>query len=205
MAPFTPGIDDIDWEEIIYQMQGFFRSYFKDAPWFRGVGADTFLMGKTKDDYIYEAIGRYLENPAGYDPGKGTLIHYLEYNLLRSLVSNDLRKKENQTTRDVYGRILDHDADDDSTAYYDRLLPISEALFDDEIDYDTVMTEIESEVKKDTDCENIFLGLNVEGMKRADIIKEFGMTEGQYNNGWRRLKTILRDIALKYRIDKPAL
>jgi hypothetical protein len=204
MTPTTTEPDDHQWEEIIVQMQAFCRSFAHGKPWFRGPHTDIFLMGKTINDYVYEAIGRYLEKPEGYDPKKGTLIHYLEYYLLRSLVSNDLARKENKTSRDVYSRILVHDADDHSIAYQDRLLPFTEALFDDEIDYTTILPHIEAAVKKDKVCEEIFLGLT-DGMKRAEIIDVFGMTAKDYDNGNKRLKTILRDIAERYDIQKPAL
>lgn len=204
MSPLIAGLDDDQWKGIIVQLQAFARSFTRDKPWFRGWRTGTFLKGKTVDDYVYDAILRLLENPDGFDQEKGTLIHYLEYYLLRSLISNDLALKENETTRDVYCRILDRDAEDHSTAYYDRLLPFTEALFDDEIDYTVILAEIETAVKKDKTCEEIFLGLSA-GLKRAEIIEEFKMSPKDYDNGNKRLKTILRDIAQEYDIQKPAL
>jgi hypothetical protein len=201
MNPLTAGLSDQEWESIITQLKAFFRAFTRDKHWFRGPDTETFLKGKSIDDYVYEAIGRYLRNPEKFDQRKGTLIDYLKYNLLRGLISNDLTNKENEKTKAVYENVLRHDADDHSTAYYDRLVPITEALFNDEIDYDIIMDNIQEAVKKNTICENIFLGLYLYGMTRAQVIEEFGMTAQEYDNGNRRLKTIIRTVALKYNID----
>ena len=201
MNPLTAGLSDQEWESIITQLKAFFRAFTRDKHWFRGPDTETFLKGKSIDDYVYEAIGRYLKKPEKFDPRKGTLIDYLKYNLLRGLISNDLTNKENEKNKAVYKNMLRHDADDDSTTYYDRLVPITEALFNDEIDYNTIMGEIQEAVKKDTICENIFLGLYLDEMTRAQVIEEFGMTAQEFDNGKKRLKTILRTIALNNNID----
>jgi hypothetical protein len=201
MNSLTPGQDDPKWEEIIVELEAFFRSFIKGKPLFRRGQADIFLKGKSIRDYVYEAILLYLEDPGKYDPSKGPLIMYLKYYLLRNVINSDLDSKENKTTRDLYDRILQHDAADDSTAYFDRLLPFTEALFDDEIDYGTIMADIEAAVKKDKVCGEIFYGQSI-GMARRDIMEEFGMSAGDYVNGYKRLKTILNNIALQYDIEK---
>lgn len=202
MNALMPGQDDPNWEEIIVELEAFFRSFIRGKPLFRRGKADIFLKGKSIRDYVYEAILQHLEDPDKYNPSKGSLLLYLEYYLLRNVINADLDSKENRTTRDLYDKILQHDAEDNSTAYYDRLLPITEALFDDEIDYGTIMAEIEAEVKKDKICGEIFYGQSV-GMKRRDIMEEFGMSAGEYVNGYKRLKTILNNIALEHDLEKP--
>jgi len=202
MNSLTPDQGGPNWEEIIVELEAFCRSFVKGKPWFRRAGKDIFLMGKSIRDYVYEAILTHLEMPEKYDRAKGPLIDYLKYWLLRNVVNKDLTSKENETSRDFYDRIVENDAEDDSMAYYDRLLPFTEALFDDEIDYGIIMVEIEAEVKKDKVCGEIFYGQSI-GMKRRDVMEEFGMSAGEYVNGYKRLKTILNNIALQYGIEKP--
>lgn len=198
MTPEIAGISDTEWQEIIIRLRAFFRTFTKDKHWFRGTQTETYLWGKSIDDYVYDAIGEFLKNPSKFDPKKGALIQYLEYSILRRLISNDLVREENETTIAVYEKVLQRDADDDTTAYYDRLVPFTEALFDDDIDYDIILKDIQKEVQKDSVCETIFLGLYMEGMTRAEVIREFGLSPKEFDNGNKRLKTIFRDIALKY-------
>jgi hypothetical protein len=190
--------NNIDWEEIILRLQAFTKSLVKRKRWFRGTKGEILLAGKEMDDYVFGAIEAYLSNPQKFDSSKGSLVDYLNYNLVRSLVSRDSVSAENATSHDVFG-IADKKAnDDDSETYLDRTLPYVEALFDQEIDYKKVMEFVENEAKKDPIVENIFLGLNIFDLKRREIIQEFSMTESDYDNGMRRLKTILKNAAEKF-------
>jgi hypothetical protein len=202
MNPLTPGQDDPNWEEIIVELEAFCRSYMKGKPWFRHARKDVFLAGKSIKDYVYEAILTHLEEPEKFDPTKGKLIDFLKYWLLRNAVNADLGSKENETSRDPYDLVLQRDSEDESSSYDARLVPFTEALFDDEIDYGTIMADIEAAVNKDKTCGEIYYGQTM-GMPRREIMKEFGMTAEEYVNGFRRLKTILNNIALLYDIEKP--
>lgn len=198
-------ITDAEWEQIIPSLQSFTLSLVKGKGWFRGEEPIAYLEGKEVDDYVFEAIGRYLQNPEKFNPARGTLINYLKFNLIRSLVSNDLVSEENITSSDVFAiEFVDRD-DDDQTNYLDAILPHAEAFFDQEIDYNEVMSFIESEAKGDTIVENIFLGITGYGLKRSEIIKEFGMTSDEFDNGMRRLITIRKRAAEKFDIRKQAL
>lgn len=183
----------IDWDKIILRLVAFTRSLAKGKSWFRGGKTDSFLMGKQADDYAFAAIGKYLEEPEKFDASKGELLDYLQYNLVRSLVGNDLRKKENRLTQDVFAHC--DDDDDEHAPYLDRILPHIEALFPDDIDYEAVKEYIEKEIQGDADAENIFLGLYSYGMKRREVIKEFEMQASAFDNGMRRLNTALNRAA----------
>lgn len=184
----------IDWDDIILRLTAFTRSWVRGKPWFRGEKTTTFLMGKEVEDYVFAAIGRYLEEPEKFDPAKGELLEYLEYNLVRSFVANDLRKKENNQTDDIFN---DHEDDDDesSSSYSERVLPYTAALFPDDIDYNAIKEYIEKEVQGDVDAENVFLGIYTYGMKRREVIKEFTMTPVTFDNAMRRLTTVLNRTA----------
>jgi hypothetical protein len=108
---------------------------------------------------------------------------------------------ENQTSTDLFAFESANEYDESSDTFADAILPKLDAYYDDEIDYENIMNFIESETKGDKFLENIFLGLNC-GMKRAEIIEEFGMSPSDYDNAMRRLITIRKKAAQKYNISK---
>jgi len=203
IAPGTPPI--IDWEEILLKLTAFTRSWVKGKSWFRGGNTTSFIMGKEVDDYVQEAIWRYLQNPEKFDPSKGELFEYLAYNLVRSFVSNDLRKKENNSTDDVFAEDGQDSTDESSTSYADRVLPYTAALFPDDIDYASIKDFIEKAIDGDKGVENIFLGLYTYDMKRRDIINEFNMTPADYDNAMRRLTTIMNRAATNFNAKNEAV
>lgn len=194
MGKPTTAEGEIDWEDIILKLTAFTRSLASGLNWFRGPKTTTFLMGKEAEDYVFGAIGKYLEEPHKFDSTKGDLVDYLKYNLIRTLVGNDLRKKENRLTKDVFAK-CDPD-EDENGSYLDRILPHIEALFPDDVDYNAIKEYIEKEIQGDKDVESIFLGLYSFGMKRREVIEEFNMTATEYDNGMRRLTTVINRAAL---------
>jgi len=206
MSNPTGGNADIDWEEVILSLQAYTRFVVNDKGWFRGEKTSTFLKGKEIDDYVYGAIEKYLRNPEKFDSQKGTLILYLKYNLIRSLVVNDLVSAENKTSKDVFG-IADTREDDENGvgSYLDATLPHAEVFFDQEVDYKQIMASIEADIKTDKIVEEIFLGIHTYGMARREVIKEFDMTDNDFDNGMRRLKTILTNTAKKFDFKKQSV
>jgi hypothetical protein len=67
------------------------------------------------------------------------------------------------------------------------------------------MTHIENEIKGDSIAEDIFLAVYSYGMKRREVIAEFKMTEDDYDNGLRRLKTVFNNAATKYDLKTKSL
>lgn len=198
MSTNTGNQTHIDWEEIILRLTAFTRSWTRGKPWFRGEKTTTFLMGKEVDDYVYTAIGKYLEEPEKFDPNKGELLEYLKYNLVRSFVANDLRKKENNQTDDIFAEDSEEDEEDGSSSYSERVLPYTAALFPDDIDYRAIKEFIEKEVQGDADTENIFLGIYTYGMKRREVREEFSMTAVTFDNAMRRLNTVINRAAAHF-------
>lgn len=192
----------IEWEDVLINLTAYVRSLTKRYIWFRGVESDSFLKGKEVKDYVYEAILKYLESPEKYNPNKGSLTDYLKYNIIRNLVRNDCNSEENKLHSDVFAKHIDSDNEDDSGSYLDRILPCFEPMFPDDIDYNSIRAYIEEEIKDEVDLENIFLGLYGTGMKRAEIIEEFGMESKVYDNGVRRLQTIIRKAATHFKTNQ---
>ncbi|MDR3714756.1 MAG: hypothetical protein P4L51_18225 [Puia sp.] len=194
-------ISDAEWEVIIIQLKAFFRTFTREKHWFRGSQSDLYVGGMSMDDYVYETIGRYLKHPEKFKPEKGTLIDYLKYNILRSLVGKHLRSKENERMAPIYEDILQEDDNDDPSKYLERLTPLTHALFDDDLDHAGMLSDIEKAVKDDPVCETIYLALYLDDLKRAEVIETFSITATDFDNGHRRLKTIFRKVALKYSTD----
>jgi hypothetical protein len=195
-------ITNEEWEDIILRLQAYTRMLVKEKGWFRGIDAGSYISGKEIDDYVFEAIGRFLKNPEKYDPTKRSLVEYLKKHIIRSLVNNDLVSLENQTSSDVFSVESEGEDEDDSSSFLDSILPHTEEFFDQEMDFNEIMDYIESEAKGDKQVEEIFLGLVGYGMKRAEIIEEFGMTSVEYDNAMRRLITIRKKAIKKYDIKK---
>jgi hypothetical protein len=198
----TSTLTDEEWKDIIIRLTAFTRSWVRGKPWFRGEKTTTFLMGKEVEDYVFAAIGRYLEHPGKFDPDQGELLEYLKYNLVRSFIANDLRKKENNQTDDIFAEDNDDDDEENASSYSERLLPNTAALFPDDIDYNAIKEYIEKEVQGDVDAENIFLGIYTYGMKRRKVIEEFTMTADVYDNAMRRLTTVINRAAAHFNKNK---
>jgi hypothetical protein len=196
--------DDKELEELLLKLTVFAVAWTKGRGWFRGRETSTFLEGKEPKDYVYEAIGRFLKHPEKYDPSKGGLLEYLKYNILRSLVSNDLRSEENRKTDDLFAYEGEEENENEHLSYLDRVLPYAEALFPDDIDYANVKAYIENEIRDDKDADRIFLGVYAANLKRREIMEEFDMSAEQYNNGMRRLMTVLNRAKLHF-TNKPTV
>lgn len=213
----TENKNSIDWEEIILGLQSFTRSFVSKKGWFRNSSVvkrnpnseggnkyeSTYSEGKEIDDYVYEAIERYLVNKEKHDPNRGSLVDYLKYNVVRSLVSNDLVSSENRTSKDILTHSYNFEDDEnDNGSYLDSILPYADVYFDQEIDYKEIMSYVEGEINGDEIAEEIFLGISLNGLKRREVIEEFNLSEKDFDNGMRRLKTILNKAAKKFDLKK---
>jgi hypothetical protein len=191
-----------DWEDLLPKLIAFTRKYTSDRNWFRGGDTANFLAGKQVEDYVYEAITRYLEDKSKYKRNKGSLTAYLKLNVIRSMVANDLRKSENKLTDDVFGSFFSGGEDEiNDLSYEDIILPYTEPLFVDDADYHNVKDYIKEQIKGDTIAENVFLGYEY-SLKRREIIEEFEMSDSEYDNGFRRLKTALSNASYFFNPNK---
>lgn len=190
--------NDIDWGDLYECLYAFTDRLLKRKHWFRKSSDGSFIKGKQVHDYVTDGIERYLSEPDKFNPTKGSLADYIKFNIIRTLVGNDSISAENKTSLDVLAFAPDEDDDNDSS-YLDSMLPYASALFDQQLDYDTIMSHIENEVKGDADVENIYIGISA-GLKRREIIEEFNMSTKEFDNGHRRLNTILKNTALKFNL-----
>lgn len=190
--------DEIEWEKVIVELHAYTLSLTKSRGWFRGSKTQNFIGGKQFEDYTFEAIGRYLKNPQLYDPTKGSLVKFLKYYIIRSLISNDLISAENRTS----ASISIFDSDDNEENYEERCQAVVEGLFDEEIDYCDILSQIRESVSHDKLLECIFTASIDENLKRREIIEVYNISSNDYDNGMRRLKTILKNVARKFDIKR---
>lgn len=188
-------IDEIDWEIILPRLFAYANYLLKGKSWVRKE-SKSYKNGKQVDDYVYEAITKFYENPKKYRPEDGDFISFMKENLIRSLISNDYKSAENKKTINISKQPK---ASDNNDFYLDLILPALNQYFDDQMDYENIINEVTENVKSDPNAESIFLGL-IDGMKRREIIEEFNISSKDYDNGVRRLNTIRKQIAKHYGI-----
>lgn len=193
--------DEIDWEDLYLRLYSYTTYLVRSKGWFRGNRTDSFLKGKQIHDYVSGAIEKYLSHPEKFDPSRGrSLEKYLKLHIIKTLVGNDARSPENKTSSNIFNENPFGDEEANSN-YLDNLLPYLEVYYDDEIDYKLIISSIMDEIKEDKIAENIFLG-RIEGLLRRDIIYEFGISAKEYDNGNRRLETIINNVVDKFKITK---
>ncbi|AZI24163.1 hypothetical protein EA772_01925 [Pedobacter sp. G11] len=189
-------MDTINWDELYLQLFAYTDSLLKANTWFRKGKIDSFLEGKQVHDYVSAAIEKFLSEPYKYDPAKRSLVGYLKVHIIRSLVSNDVNKAENKTTSDL--DFINNDEDGDELNIMEALLPYVDAYFDQQIDHDKILNDIKEEIKSDEIVKKIFEAHCQNGLLRREILMEYNMDANAFDNGMKRLKTVLKKTAKKY-------
>jgi len=204
MSNQNDGQETIDLGELYLQLYAFTDDFLKTRTFFRGAGSTSFLAGKEVHDYVMDGIEKYLRNPEKFNPSSGrSLLNYIRLHIIRTLIGNDLRSAENRLSKDLFA-FEDRDEEKD-VDYVETMLPHVETYFDEEMDYEKIMAHVEDAIKGDKTAEEIFLGITGYGLKRREIISEFGMAETEYNNGIRRLQTVLKNTALQFKLKQTSL
>jgi hypothetical protein len=125
-------------------------------------------------------------------------LNYVREHVLRSLITGDARLKENETSIPI-GRFEPDESDDEEAAFQKWALPVVEAYFGEEIDYQTIMSRAEEAVKEDAVMETIFVGQCCD-LKPREIMEQFNISKQDFHNGKRRLGTTLLKIAKEYHL-----
>lgn len=189
-------MDTINWDELYLQLFAYTDSLLKANTWFRKGKIDSYLEGKQVHDYVSAAIEKFLSEPHKYDSTKRSLVGYLKVHIIRSLVSNDVNKAENKTTSDL--EFMHNDEDDEAFNSMEALLPYADAYFDQQIDHDQILNDIKDEIKSDEIVKKIFEAHCQNGLLRREILMEYNMDANAFDNGMKRLKTVLKKTAKKY-------
>jgi len=187
---------EINWEDIYVRLYAYVHALLSVVHGFRGPRSDSLVKGKQVHDYVSGAIEEFLSHPEKYDPTKRSLVNYLKLHVIRSSISNDLRSAENRSTSDVFAPNIKEVHGDD---HLDLILPFVDAYLDHQIDYDLIVGHIERSVKGDREAESILAGI-LSGLKRREIIQNSKLTEKEYDNGMRRLTTVLKNTAKYFQL-----
>lgn len=193
-------MDTIDWNRIYPQLYAYTESLLESYHWFRTDKTDSYLKGQQVEDYVLEAITRYLTHPEKFDESSGrSLVNYIKRHIILTLVGNDARLTENKVSAPLFVEINSEDEDDESYQLNPEL-PFCTPGFEKDIDHQTIMSEIEKEVQHDEILKKIFEGYYRDAMTRGEVLKEDCIPPNEYDKGKKRLDTIIRKIARKYDI-----
>lgn len=184
-----------DWDEILLCLYTFTHKLLKAKSFFRKTTDGSFLKGKQVDDYVMDGVERYLSEPDKHDASLGSLTDYIKYNIIRGMISNDVHCAENKTGLDLFANDLGNDESYEN--YVEAMLPVTVALIDEQMDYNTIMKYIEEKSAKDEAIQEILAGLEL-GMKRREIVEETGMTTQAYDNGMKRLNTLIKSAIIHF-------
>ena len=191
METHKPPSNDQGWVEVINRLNAFAEDQISLYNWFRG--KDALPQGYTSEDFTQEAILAYLAEPSMYDPEKGEFLAFLKYYILRRLVFNLSSSAENKKSRDVFR--LDS-IDEDGVVKYENYLPTELLNVESDLDFEKLTDAIIEQLNGQPLLENIFEGLFINHLKRSEICKKHNITENDYDNGVRRLGTILKTAKL---------
>jgi hypothetical protein len=193
-------ISESEWRNLYGQLYAFTDFLIKHTPWFRKGGSSSYIQGKTADDYVMEAVTRYLEHPEKYDGTKRGLDGYLKCHIIRTLVGNDARSKENSITTE-WSQQSGDGRGDGLYEYVDEVLPSVYPFFDDEIDYQNIIEDLRKAIAHDKCCRTIFEGVCVCGKPRREIIAENGWSDEAFDNGMKRLNRARVKVGKKYQLN----
>lgn len=186
-------LNKVNWEQLYVELLAHAHAIIKGLTWFRGK-SDSTIMGKEAHDYVLDAIERYLDDPTKYDPTSGrSLKNYLKKHVLRTLIGNDAKSAENRSSYDIFK------SDEIDGEFYEKIIPSVNAYIESGIDCSKVMIKLRDLLANDKIAESIFESRYIHGQKRSEIIIERGLTEGEYNNGIRRLDTIIEKMSSFYK------
>ncbi len=132
--------------------------------WFRRTADDSYVGGKTAPDYVVEAITQHLEHPEKYDPTKRRFVRYLKKHTIRCMIRDDAELGENTTTADRPSRKLKSTfkglaKDQEPSGDWRELIAYADQLFDEKMDYQTIIQEVKSELVSDPEALTIFEGV----------------------------------------------
>ena len=194
-------MESINWDKIYLQLYAYADQLLKVHTWFRGKKTDSYLEGRQPHDYVIDAIEKHLKEPEKYDPQKRSLENYLKLHIIRTAIGNDSKKTENKLSSDLFANGKnDEDADND---FLDAILPYTKGIFDQQIDFQMIMDDIGNSIQSDPIALKIFEGSCRENMKRVKVMENYNLSNTEFDNGMKRLKSTLRQTAKKYNISEP--
>ncbi|WP_299533577.1 hypothetical protein [Ulvibacterium sp.] len=170
-----------DWEYIIKDLTYYAYSRFK----FWNLLYEKGIKGYSPEEITYEAIEAVLSGKWKWNPKKADLLSYLKFHVVRGMVANLARNEEVKTSNPI--DILEVNHDDDYSA-------------EENFNANQILGIIKNELDKETVLYDLFILMN-EGMKRKDICEELKISNREYNNLIRKLKSRLEKMDKKQIFD----
>jgi len=183
MNPLTNQDEEPNWEEILVILLAYAKKQIKLYTW--AIGRQNKLQ--EAEDFVLEAIQKYLENPEDYDSNRSnsenSFVNYLKFNILRRLISNNANAPRN-------GKRLSNEETD---AIFLTMIAEGKNLIN-SIDIEQIVREVRAKISNDGILNDIFEGLYDSGYKRQDLCEVLELEPREYDNNIRRLRRIVESI-----------
>lgn len=181
----TDNYDNINWDEVFPKLLPVLMAYA-----FSILGNSSSRLKKSKEDVAYdlsmEAIHHFIENPNKFEPSRNNdLVNYLKFNILRRLVFNYKNKKS-------YQNELIYDNEDKNGISVQNLFCKVNDIHED-IDYKKTIEDIREGLNQTPELLELFELRITNDSKPQEIRKELGIDNLEYNNRFRRMKTIIKN------------
>lgn len=160
--------------------------------------------GKSFSDYVFDAIEKHLRGEDNYDKARSTLDYHLKKNVIRQAIYNDLPPHVKNHRKLVSKQSLTES----------NIVPIPSAAREQSVsavipellayDEKVIFQEIERVIGDDKVVGEIYLAITTGGFSlvdRAEICRELDMKLSDFDNGKRRLNTILKNVFRKFNLD----
>lgn len=158
--------------------------------------------GKSFCDYVHDAIEMHQKGEDNYDPQKASLDYHLKRHIIKRAMYNDFPARLKKL------RSLQHQEQSES-----NLTPvphrIAESYYELQVEWlgdnhmEMLYQNIEQQIEGDEVVETIYLAVRSDGFRlsdRAEICKEYQLTDSQFDNGRRRFLTVLKGAFKRFNI-----
>lgn len=164
-------------------------------------------VGKGFQDYVHDAIEKHLRGEDNFDVSRGKLNFHLKYNVIRQMLVNDLplevrkayqkRKKSEPEDEEMIHIIQEVQAYIDP----DDLPSVDFGL--DNMYSAAIFKAIEDGIKEDEIAQRIYLAVvqdKYQFSEREEICTDYELEKSDFDNGKRRLLTVVRRVFKKFDI-----
>lgn len=162
-------LDQQDWNTIVKRLAIYAYSRLK----FWNLVTEKGIKGYSAEDIALDAISAVYSGEWNWDPNKSDLLSYLKFHVVNGLVANLARSKEVLSQVNKEGIDVEY-----------------EFSIEDDINAKSVTELMRAQLKGDKQLLKLF-ELLYSGMKRKDICDETGMSNKEFDNDIRRLKSRL--------------
>jgi hypothetical protein len=152
--------------------------------------------GKSFTDYVHDALEKHLTGKDNFNPEKSPLEYHLKYHIIRQAMYNDLPTHVKKIRKDLRAPLQESNLSNKPVKIPE---PSSTPLISAVVGYDEplILGEIEKTIKGDDIVERIYLAVcedSFELSDRREICQKYAISENQFDNGRRRLRTAVENV-----------